>query len=124
MNLEEALNYRRAVRVFDRNRPIDPEKVKHCLELAALAPSSSNMQLWECYHITQPDLMARISVGESRPDGNGNGFGDRHFRNPPGFVSAACEIRPRLRAGETLPATARKSVRPNASKTGSCTTEN
>ena len=62
MNLEEALNYRRAVRVFDRNRPIDPEKVKHCLELAALAPSSSNMQLWECYHITQPDLMARISV--------------------------------------------------------------
>ena len=46
MNLEEALNYRRAVRVFDRNRPIDPEKVKHCLELAALAPSSSNMQLW------------------------------------------------------------------------------
>lgn len=62
INLEEALNYRRAVRVFDRTRPIDPEKVKHCLELAALAPTSSNMQLWECYHITKPDLMARISV--------------------------------------------------------------
>lgn len=61
MNLEEALNYRRAVRVFDQNRPIDPEKVRHCLELAALAPSSSNMQLWEVYQITQPDLMAEIS---------------------------------------------------------------
>ena len=32
MNLEEALNYRRAVRVFDKNKPLDPEKVKHCLE--------------------------------------------------------------------------------------------
>ena len=32
MNLEEALNYRRAVRVFDKNIPLDPEKVKHCLE--------------------------------------------------------------------------------------------
>ncbi len=62
MNLEEALNHRRAVRVFDRTKPIDPEKVKHCLELAQLAPSSSNMQLWECYQITDPDLMAAISV--------------------------------------------------------------
>lgn len=61
MNLEEALNFRRAVRVFDRNKPIDPEKVQHCLELAALAPSSSNMQLWEVYQITQPELMAGIS---------------------------------------------------------------
>ena len=40
MNLEEALNYRRAVRVFDKNKPLDPEKVKRCLELAALATCS------------------------------------------------------------------------------------
>lgn len=61
MNLEEALNFRRAVRVFDKQKPIDPEKVKHCLELAALAPSSSNMQLWEVYQIARPELMAEIS---------------------------------------------------------------
>lgn len=61
MNLDEAMNYRRAVRVFDRTRPVEPERVRHCLELAALAPSSSNMQLWEFYHITQPELMAKIS---------------------------------------------------------------
>lgn len=61
MNLDEALNFRRAVRVFDKNKPIDTEKVRHCLELAALAPSSSNMQLWEAYHITQPELLAKIS---------------------------------------------------------------
>ena len=50
MNLEEVLNYRRSVRVFDKTKPLDPEKVKHCLELATLAPNSSNMQLWEFYH--------------------------------------------------------------------------
>lgn len=61
MNLEEVLNFRRAVRVFDKNRPIDPEKVKHCLELATLAPSSSNMQLWEFYQITDPALLAKIA---------------------------------------------------------------
>ena len=44
MNLEEVLNFRRSVRRYDKNKPIDPEKVKHCLELATLAPNSSNMQ--------------------------------------------------------------------------------
>lgn len=61
MNLEEVLNYRRSVRAFDKARPLDPEKVKHCLELATLAPNSSNMQLWEFYQITQPGLLAKIS---------------------------------------------------------------
>lgn len=41
MNLEEVLNFRRSVRRYDKNKPIDPEKVKHCLELATLAPNSS-----------------------------------------------------------------------------------
>ena len=56
MNLEEVLNFRRSVRRYDKNKPIDPEKVKHCLELATLAPNSSNMQLWEFYQITNPGL--------------------------------------------------------------------
>ena len=56
MNLEEVLNFRRSVRRYDKNKPIDPEKVKHCLELATLAPNSSNMQLWEFYQITNPRL--------------------------------------------------------------------
>lgn len=61
MNLEEILNYRRSIRVFDKEKPIDPEKVKHCLELATLAPNSSNMQLWEFYHIMQPGVLAKVS---------------------------------------------------------------
>lgn len=61
MNLEEVLNFRRSVRVFDKNKLLDPDKVKHCLQLATLAPNSSNMQLWEFYQVTEPGLMAKIS---------------------------------------------------------------
>ena len=51
MNLDEVLHHRRSVRVYDKEKPIDTEKVKHCLELATLAPNSSDMQLLEFYHI-------------------------------------------------------------------------
>jgi len=61
MNLQEMLNHRRAVRHFDPEQPIDTERVRQCLELATLAPTSSNMQLWECYHVTNPEVMALLS---------------------------------------------------------------
>lgn len=61
MNLEDILHRRRSVRLFDRSKPIDPEQVKRCLELATLAPNSSNMQLWEFHHITRPDLLAEVA---------------------------------------------------------------
>ena len=41
MNLDEVLHHRRSVRVYDKEKPIDTEKVKHCLELATLAPNIS-----------------------------------------------------------------------------------
>lgn len=62
MNLDEVLNYRRSVRLFSKVNLIDTERVKHCLELATLAPNSSDMQLWEFYHITQPQLLAKVST--------------------------------------------------------------
>lgn len=61
MNLEQLLNYRRSVRVYDSEKEIDSEKVKKCIELATLAPNSSNMQLWEFYHIKNPKMRAKIS---------------------------------------------------------------
>ncbi|WP_421803971.1 nitroreductase family protein [Flagellimonas sp.] len=61
MDLAGVLNYRRSVRVFDKTKPVDPEIVKQCLELATLAPNSSNMQLWEFYHITQPDTLGKLT---------------------------------------------------------------
>ena len=61
MNLDEVLHYRRSVRAYDRTKLIDPERIKHYLELATLAPNSSDMQLWEFYHITQPELLTKVS---------------------------------------------------------------
>jgi len=61
MNLKETLNYRRSVRVYDPEKEINPEKVKQCIQQATLAPNSSNMQLWEFYHITSKDVLQQLS---------------------------------------------------------------
>ena len=61
MSLQEILNHRRAVRHFDPDKTIDTEQVKQCVELATLAPTSSNMQLWECYHVTDKKILKKLS---------------------------------------------------------------
>lgn len=61
MTLTEIINHRRSVRNY-KNLPIDSEKVKRCIELATLAPNSSNMQLWEFYHITTPEILKKLSI--------------------------------------------------------------
>lgn len=59
--VSEAVNYRRSVRVYDPEKPIDTAIVKKCLEQASLAPTSSNMQLWEFYHITSKETIDKIA---------------------------------------------------------------
>lgn len=54
MNLRDILEHRRAVRDFDPAKPLDTEVVRDCIKLAQLAPTSSNLQLWEAYHIIDP----------------------------------------------------------------------
>lgn len=61
MTFAEIIHYRRSVRHY-KKMPIDPLKVKHCLELATLAPNSSNMQLWEFYHISTPEILKELSL--------------------------------------------------------------
>lgn len=61
MEFKEAVNRRRSVRKYDPDKALDSEKVKECLELAVLAPNSSNMQLWEFYHITSKDILTKMS---------------------------------------------------------------
>lgn len=61
MNFEELLNYRRSVRRYSAT-PIDSEKVKQCLMQATLAPNSSNMQLWEFYHVTSPNKLKQLTA--------------------------------------------------------------
>jgi nitroreductase len=59
-SVSEAIKYRRSVRVF-KNEAIDEQKVKECIQLATLAPTSSNMQLWEFYHVVSPEIIQEIA---------------------------------------------------------------
>lgn len=61
MTFEEILHYRRSVRHY-QTIPIDSDKVKHCIALATLAPNSSNLQLWEFYHVTNPETLKKLAV--------------------------------------------------------------
>jgi nitroreductase len=56
----EAVHYRRSTRVY-KTEPIDEQKVKQCLKNASLAPTSSNLQLWEFYHITDRDMLKQLA---------------------------------------------------------------
>lgn len=60
MPLQNLLEHRRSVRHY-ADTPIDPETVRRCLKMAQLAPSSSNMQLYEFYHITDPAVLKRLA---------------------------------------------------------------
>lgn len=59
--VSDAIHYRRSVRVFKDSFELDEDKVKKCLENAVLAPTSSNLQLWEFYHITNPSVLKEMT---------------------------------------------------------------
>lgn len=58
--VSEAINYRRSVRIY-KEKAIDTKIVKKCIELATLAPNSSNMQLWEFYHVVSKETIAKMA---------------------------------------------------------------
>ncbi|WP_375236023.1 nitroreductase family protein [Winogradskyella sp.] len=60
-SVSEAIAYRRSTRVY-KNDNIDTSKVKECLVNASLAPTSSNLQLWEFYHVTDVKKLKQLSA--------------------------------------------------------------
>ncbi len=56
---EKVVRNRRSVRVYDGS-PIPESVVRKCLELALLAPNSSNLQCWEFYWVKSPEKKARL----------------------------------------------------------------
>jgi nitroreductase len=58
---EEALQFRRAIRSYELEKPIDSIIVKKCIEQATLAPSSSNMQLYEFHHIVSKSTNKKLA---------------------------------------------------------------
>lgn len=59
--VSEAIHFRRSVRAF-KKESIDDEKVRDCIKLATLAATSSNMQLWEFYHIISPEILQKLTT--------------------------------------------------------------
>tara|TARA_B100000902_G_C27206117_1_gene861741 strand:+ start:372 stop:1109 length:738 start_codon:yes stop_codon:yes gene_type:complete len=57
---DKIVRTRRSVRRFKKIN-IDHDDVKDSILHASLAPNSSNLQLWEFYHVTKNDLMRKIS---------------------------------------------------------------
>lgn len=57
--LDEAVKYRRSVRIYT-DQKINSEDIRECIKLARLAPSSSNMQLWEFHHVSSPEMMDKL----------------------------------------------------------------
>lgn len=60
--VSEAISHRRSVRIYDSEKKIDTVNVKRCIEQATLAPTSSNLQLWEFYHITSPEVKNQVAL--------------------------------------------------------------
>jgi len=58
--VSEAIAYRRSTRLYT-DQPLDTEKVKQCLVNASLAPTSSNLQLWEFYHVTSRATLDQLA---------------------------------------------------------------
>lgn len=61
MTFSEIVHHRRSVRHYDETKEIDSQRVKYCLEMATKAPNSSNMQLWEFYHVTDEKTLNKLS---------------------------------------------------------------
>src|SRR6185437_15029587 len=63
LSIDEALRTTRAVRRrLDLNRPVEPEILRECIELAIQAPSGSNNQNWHFIIVT--DLQQRQALGD------------------------------------------------------------
>jgi len=59
--VSDAIEYRRSVRVY-KKESIDEQKVQECIRLATLAATSSNMQLWEFYHVVSPEVLEKLTT--------------------------------------------------------------
>src|SRR5687767_14298208 len=60
---DEVLTTTRTVRKrLDLTRPVPPDLIRECLEIALQAPSGSNRQGWAWVVITDPDQRAAVSA--------------------------------------------------------------
>ena len=54
MDFLQLVQARQSDRSYDKQRPVEPEKLGRILEAARLAPSACNAQPWSCLLYTSP----------------------------------------------------------------------
>ncbi len=74
LSADEVLTTTRAVRRrLDFDRPVAPELLRECAEIAQQAPNGANKQRWDFVFVTDPELKARLAdlwrLGFVRPTG-------------------------------------------------------
>ncbi len=60
MDFLELVKARQSDRAYDKNRPVEPEKLERILEAARLAPSACNAQPWKFVVVTEPELAIKV----------------------------------------------------------------
>lgn len=60
MELKQAIEKRRSINYFDPSKEIDKDTIRKILELAALAPSSMNLQPWKVLTVVSPEKKALL----------------------------------------------------------------
>ncbi|QJA05776.1 nitroreductase family protein [Thermosulfurimonas marina] len=69
MEVITAIRGRRAINYFDPQRPVPEELLRNLLELAALAPSSFNLQPWRVIVVDDPEkkaLLRECAMGQPK----------------------------------------------------------
>ena len=57
---ERVVRSRRSIRIF-QEEPIPEATMQRCLDMALLAPNSSNLQTWEFYWVRTPELRSQLN---------------------------------------------------------------
>ncbi len=71
MDIIEAVKGRRAINFFDAEKALPDEKINELLELAALAPSSLNLQPWRVIAVRSPErkkALRKCAMGQPKAE--------------------------------------------------------
>ncbi|MDQ5954470.1 MAG: hypothetical protein QG583_398 [Patescibacteria group bacterium] len=64
----KALNWRYAVKIFDKNKKVSDEDLYTILESARLSPSSSGIEMWKFIVVDNPEVRTKLrEVGDNQP---------------------------------------------------------
>src|SRR5437762_1317100 len=63
LSIDDLLSTTRSVRKrLDLSRPVEPEVIRECLELALQAPTASNSQEWQFIVVTDPQQRQALAT--------------------------------------------------------------